>query len=71
MATTKGREHAMAGVLRHSERSKNLLMVKFRVISDLPRLFLHFTYINFSVVIMLGILTFSFNLQISNISRYR
>ena len=55
----------------HSERSKNIPVVKFRVISNLPRLFLHFTYINFSIVIMLGILAFSFNLQPSNISRYR
>lgn len=52
----------------HSERSKNIPIVKFRVISDFPKLFLHFTCTNFSIVIMLGILTFSFNLQLSNIS---
>jgi len=55
----------------HSERSKNIPVVKFRVISNLPRLFLYFTYINFSIIIMLGILAFSFNLQLSNISRSR
>jgi len=50
----------------HSESSKNIPMVKCRIISNFPRLFLHFTYTNFSIVIMVGILTFSFNLQIKS-----